>query len=250
MKLKIMTYNIASGSENGLNLEKIDILPYAKTVKEYMPDILGLNEVRGKNERNGFTQQNKDIADFINYEHTFFTPAIEIEGGGYGNALVSRFPIIDAKKILVPDAPEKNPLLPYEEKEDGTYYETRCILKATLLVENEKIDVFVTHFGLAPSEKESIMKVLRKELSEREYRCILMGDFNERPDSEYIKELSSILNNAEPTVITEDFYTYASYEPDRKIDYVMVEKSMKIEKFGAIDSLASDHRPYFAQVEI
>ena len=73
-----MTYNIASGRENGVSPKKIDILPYAKTVKEYIPDILGLNEVRGKNENNGFTQQDKDIADYLGYENTFFTPAIEI----------------------------------------------------------------------------------------------------------------------------------------------------------------------------
>ena len=36
MKLKIMTYNVASGRENGISHDKIDFLPYAKTVKEYM----------------------------------------------------------------------------------------------------------------------------------------------------------------------------------------------------------------------
>jgi len=248
MKLKIMTYNIASGFEGGINREKLCFEPMINTVKEYMPDILGLNEVRGKGD--DFTQQDEEIAEALGYKYHFFAPAIKINGGGYGNAIVSKFPILDAKIIPVPDAPEKNPDLPYEEKADGTYYETRCVLKATVLAENEEIDVFVTHFGLAPAEKENMMQVLKNELASRKNRCILMGDFNCTPDDSRMRELGSILDNIEPAEITPDFYTYASYDPDRKIDYIMVEKGIKIERCGAIDSLASDHRPYFAEAEI
>ena len=118
------------------------------------------------------------------------------------------------------------------------------------MVENEKIDVFVTHFGLAPSEQENIVKVLKDELLKKEHRCILMGDFNETPDSRHIKELGEILDNVQPSFITEQFYTFASYKPERKIDYIMVEKGIRIENFGAIDSLASDHRPYFVDTEL
>lgn len=136
------------------------------------------------------------------------------------------------------------------QKEDGTYYETRCILKATVLVNDEKIDVFVTHFGLADVEKKNMMDTLTTELSKSENRKILMGDFNCTPDDEYMKTLGNILNNIEPEKVTEDFYTYASYKPDRKIDYIMVDKSFKVGEFGVINSKASDYRPYFAEIEM
>ncbi|MBR2885741.1 MAG: endonuclease/exonuclease/phosphatase family protein [Clostridia bacterium] len=248
MKLKIMTYNIASGREMGINNDKISVIPMAETIKDYMPDILGLNEVRGENCE--FTQQEKEIAAVLGYKYSFFAPAIEINGGGYGNALISKHPIENAKIIEVPDAPDKTPGIPYEQKEDGTYYETRCILKATVLVDDEKLDVFVTHFGLADVEKKNMMDTLTAEFSKSENRKILMGDFNCTPDDEYMKELSDILKNIEPEKVTEDFYTYASYKPDRKIDYIMVDKSFKVGKFGVINSKASDHRPYFAEIEI
>lgn len=247
MKLKVMTYNIASGREGGIDSRKISVIPMAEVIKAYNPDILGLNEVRA---RHGvFTQQNEEIANALGYDYTFFGPAININGGDYGNAFVSKYPILYAEVISVPDAPEKDPNVFGQEK-DGFYYETRSIAKITILVNDQKLDVFVTHFGLAPSEKENMMKTLKNALEKKENRCVLMGDFNCTPDDVYMKELACILNNAEADVITPDDYTFASYKPDRKIDYIMVEKDIKIEKCGTIDSMASDHRPYFAEIEI
>ena len=247
MKLKIMTYNIASGRKGGVDGSEISVLPMAEVIKAYDPDILGLNEVRAKH--GIFTQQNEEIADTLGYDYTFFGAAIKIKGGDYGNAFVSRYPILHAEVIPVPDAPEKDPDVPYQEI-DGVYYETRNIIKITILINDEKLDVFVTHFGLAPSEKENMMKTLKDALAQKENRCVLMGDFNCTPDDAYMKELSSILNNAEADVITPDDYTFASYKPDRKIDYIMVEKDIQVEKYGTIDSMVSDHRPYFIEVEI
>lgn len=248
MKLKIMTYNIASGREMGINHDKISVIPMAKVAKEYMPDILGLNEVREKNGKSIY--QEKQFAEFLGYKYHFFAPAIQIDGFGYGNALVSKYPIVDAKVISVPDAPEKDPNLPWDEKSDGRYYETRCVLKATVITPDEKLDIFVTHFGLEESEKRNIMSVLKSELSKKEHRCIIMGDFNCVPTDEHIKELGTILKNAEPEDVAPEFYTFASYEPNRKIDYIMVEKDIEVIQTCAIDVQASDHRPYYAEVEI
>ena len=247
MKLKIMTYNIASGRKGGVDGSEISVLPMAEVIKAYEPDILGLNEVRAKH--GVFTQQNEEIADALGYDYTFFGAATNINGGDYGNAFVSRYPILHAEVITVPDAPEKDPDVPYQEI-DGVYYETRSIIKATILVKDKKLDVFVTHFGLAPSEQENMMKTLKDALKQKENRCVLMGDFNCTPDDAHINELARIVNNAEAGTITPDDYTFASYKPDRKIDYIMVEKDIQVEKYGTIDSTASDHRPYFAEVEI
>lgn len=248
MKLKIMTYNIASGLEMGTNPDKISVIPMAEVAKEYMPDILGLNEVREKNGESMY--QEKLFADILGYKYHFFAPAIKIEGYGYGNALVSRYPIVDAKIITVPDALEKDPTLPWERKSDGRYFETRCILKATVITPDEKLDVFVTHFGLEESEKKNIMSVLKSELSKKEHRCIVMGDFNSVPTDEHIKELETILKNAQPEDITPELYTFASYEPTMKIDYIMTEKNVDVIKAGSIDVCASDHRPYYAELEL
>ncbi len=248
MKLRIMTYNISSGIEMGINREKISVVPMAEIAKKYMPDILGLNEVRAKHD--AFTQQDEQIAEILGYKYSFFAPAITINGGKYGNALVSKYPIESAQIIPVSDAPEKNPELDWEEKPDGSYYETRCVLKAVVVLPEEKIDVFVTHFGLTESEKESVLCVLQEELSKRKNRCVLMGDFNCKTESKYIAKLSSILQNVQPEYIDESFCTFASYKPTNKIDYIMVEKDIKVLGCGAIDSKASDHRPYFADIDL
>lgn len=249
MKLKVMTYNIASGREHGTNFDVISVMPMADTVKIYNPDILALNEVRSTDY---YIHQDEQIAKKLGYKYSFFCPAIWFEkdngGGDYGNALLSNYPILRARTILIPDAPEKNPALKWEVI-DKTYYETRVLLKATILINGEEIDVFVAHFGLAPSEQKNVLSVLKCELKKSQNRCILMGDLNSIPGSDTIAQLEELLNNVQPENVSEDYYTWRLKDP-RKLDYIMVSESIKATDMGTIDSDASDHKPYWADLEL
>lgn len=58
----------------------------------------------------------------------YFAEAIRFDGvNPYGNAMISRYPIKSAETILIPDP---------EYKKYHGYYETRCLLKATIEVGN------------------------------------------------------------------------------------------------------------------
>ena len=98
-------------------------------------------------------------------KYYYFAPALDIPScGPYGNAILSKIPIVKAENIPIPD--------PCPKKYKG-YYETRCVLKAEL---EGGITVLITHFGLNPDEQENAVKTVLADLTDE--RCIIMGDFN------------------------------------------------------------------------
>ena len=80
----------------------------------------------------------------------------------YGNALISRYPIISAETILILDP---------EVKEYDGYYEIRCLLKATIDVGGE-LNVLVNHFGLNLDEQTNAVNTVVAHICPE--RCVLM----------------------------------------------------------------------------
>lgn len=239
-----MEYNVFSG-RNFLKCKEldiwndtsvIDISMAAKTIAKYNPDIVGLCEVHSAGDI--FTDQTEEIARICAFPYSFFSPAITTKGNSlYGVAFLSKYPIIKAETYLIPDP---------EEYFEGLS-ETRCVAKVTIDVKGQKIDVLVSHFGLIESERENAVKLVKSLVTQSKNPCILMGDFNCRPDSVHIKNLEKVIKNtSEGDVI----FTYSSVEPTQQIDYIFADKAFKVSSYGALDETASDHKPYFANLEL
>ncbi len=244
MEIKTMVYNIFSG-RNFLKCREldvwtdacvIDISLAAHTIKKYTPDIVGLCEVQ--DEGDIFTKQTDDIAKICGYPYFFFSPAIpNNRGGHYGVALLSKYPILKAETHMIPDPVHL----------DEGRYETRCIAKITLDANGQNIDIFVSHFGLEENERVNAVKLAEELIEKSENPCILMGDFNCRPDSVYIMQLSKLLQN---TSDGQEIFTHSSIEPNRQLDYIFADKAFKVNSHGALDETASDHKPYYANLEL
>lgn len=82
--------------------------------------------------------------------------------------------------------------------DDNSEFDSRDILQAEILVNNLKFQVFVLHLpskrnqDIKESLRNHILKKLRTRILELHMKCekiIIMGDFNENPDQEMIKEL-------------------------------------------------------------
>lgn len=241
MNLKLMTYNIQHGldyqkllnKERIINLEKI-----INVIKEENPDIIALNEVYNDINNIETVEQTKYIAKNLGYNYYFFGECITIKNTiGYGNAVISKYPLSNYIVHKIPD--------PIIKKENG-HYESRAIIDCDLLINNEIIKVFVTHIGLEKEEKENgINKIL--EISNND-KAILMGDFNMQEDNENINKLLNIYNNTLSN-INNDNCTYPSINPKEKIDYIFI-KNMEIISSNVIKKVASDHFPIIANIVI
>ena len=200
-----------------------------------------MNEVRGLGEdTEWFQEQAKEIADRLGMYY-YFAPAINFNGRGpYGNAFVSKYPILQCENIPIPDP---------EEKREGHYYETRCILKAVIDFAGRPVTVFVTHFGLSPEEAMNASETVVKSVSAVSTPKILMGDFNLTPESPILDPIRIVLADT-ADVFDKPKLSFPSDDPNVKIDYIFVSDDIKILSADIPEIIASDHRPYVAVLDI
>lgn len=235
MNIKVMTFNIQH-CEN-FNSGEIDFEAYAKAIRDSGADIIGLNEVRGEGPDEGYAAQARILSSLTGLEY-YFAEAIRFGGYlPYGNALLSRFPILCAHTLPVPDPPVR--------KYDG-YYETRCLLKAELDVPGG-LTVCVIHFGLNPDEHENAARTVLTNVCAR--RCILMGDFNVTPEDAIISGIADKMADT-AAALPETPFTFPSDKPEMKIDYIFTSRDIRTVSSGVPQLVLSDHRPYTAVLSV
>ena len=199
-KIKIATYNIC----HGLNYEKadsgdrtflkIDLKRTADTIVSSGAEIVSLNEVYGKGLFK-FNRQEKKIARYADFQYSKFGKAIIfgkfLSRIHYGNALISKHPIISSNVVPVP-APKESERRTNEKR----LYEDRNILVSLLNINNTAITVINTHFGLNLKEQENMVAKLVKIINDCKTPVILMGDFNVTPHAEVLAPLYKHLKSA------------------------------------------------------
>lgn len=230
-----MTFNIQHCLDYKKN--KINIPLFVETIKQYGADICGLNEVRGKGNLFGYTDQTNALGDGLSFNR-YFAKAIKVNGRGpYGNAVVSRYPLKSTETVMIPDPDDKN--------EDGCF-ETRCILKSVIDVDGKDVCVLVCHMGLENSERVNAVATLCKIIDEITTPLILMGDFNTTPDNEVLKPLYLRLNDTDLLADDMGAFTYPSYDPEKKIDYIFY-RDLTCKNVTTVSEIVSDHFPIIAE---
>ena len=134
---------------------------------------------------------------------------------------------------------------PEIKKYDG-YYETRCLLKATIDVRNG-LHVLVSHFGLNPDEHENAVETVVSNMPKE--HCVLMGDFNMEPDNQILNPIMQSLQDTAKVFSTYKL-SFPSDTPKEKIDYIFVSKDLKVEYADIPEIISSDHRPHVATIEL
>ncbi len=232
--MKVMTFN-TQHCRSYLQ-DRIDIPMMADAIRTYEPDIVGLNEMYDKGERAEFAAQTAELARLADYPYHFFAKAIDFGGvNPYGNGFLSRIPIVHVEVIPIPD--------PAVRAYDG-YYETRCLLKAEL---ENGVTVLVTHFGLNPDEQQNAVDTILSHLKAE--KCILMGDFNVRPDNPVLAPIHARMKDT-AQVFAEPLLSFPSDAPDRKIDYIFVSPDIHVIAADIPAIVASDHRPHTAEISL
>ena len=245
MKLKVMTYNIAGCRDYSQAPSNIHVDPDAcvGVIRELSPDILGLNEVDSNLPRSNFCDVPEYIGEKLGFER-YYAPAFKWGDGFYGNAFATKYHILKSENIPVPDP---------EDRSEPVSYETRCILHSVINVNGICVNVFVTHFGLAGSERENSVKTLEALIKNTCDPVILMGDFNLTPDDKTLDPLRKLLFCADD-LLPNGTFSFPSHDGIRSehilIDYIMVSKHFTVKNIGVREFRVSDHKPLFATLEL
>ena len=241
--LRVMTYNIygarATSPANAADLDAI-----AEVIRRQNPDFVTLNEVDVFTNRTGKdVHQARDLAEKLGMEW-HFSKAIDRDGGEYGDAVLSKYPILEKRSYRLPCAAE----LPGEDR-------SLCVIRVQ--IDGKDLYVASTHLDHLSGDASRLVQateIRRIRDTELEGDLILCGDLNAIPSSNVIATMTSFLTNTGPI----DQYTFPSDDPSRKIDYIMyapiehfgVQNCQVVsrgdQQVGGVD--ASDHRPVIADI--
>lgn len=240
MQLRVLTFNIQHCHPYlQKEWDEIDFALFADVIRCFDADIVGLNEVRGEGESPSYRAQAKILAEMLGY-HMFFAPAIEVpRGGPYGNAILSKLPPVKTEIVPIPD-PVKDP--------SRSWYESRCVAKAVYPIGNG-VTMLTTHFGLNPDEAKNAAETVCAEINKAETPVILTGDFNLRPENPILDPIRALLTDT-ADAFSRPQLSYPSDVPKEKIDYIFTSPTVKTIFATIPPVVASDHRPYFAILDI
>lgn len=199
--------------------------PIAATLKKLDADVIALQEVWS----DGETNMAAELAAELGYHHVFEW-GMDIKGVGFGNALLSRWPIKRHQAI---------PLYGKEETGEG-----RVALFAEIEGPRGLIPVFSTHLNWK-YEHSHIRQAQVKDLAQFvdsmrpwSFPPVVCGDFNAEPASEEIRMMKGLTTSPVEGLFFHDAwpaaggtgsgmtwdnvnpYVAVELEPDRRIDYI------------------------------
>jgi endonuclease/exonuclease/phosphatase family metal-dependent hydrolase len=230
--LRVLTYNIHHGEGTD---GKLDLPRIAEVIKATKPDLVALQEVDQMTARTRKVDQAAELGKLtgMNVE---FGKAIDLQGGGYGLAILSRFPLKGVKTHN----------LPGKEKQ-----EARIVMQATVEPGGAPAITFLnTHLQHDDGEtRERQVARIDELFGKAEGTFILTGDLNAAPGSAPIKALAKNWTFAtEPG--GKGLLTIPSDAPKQQIDYVLFRGKFKVVEAKVIEEkIASDHRPVLAVLE-
>jgi endonuclease/exonuclease/phosphatase family metal-dependent hydrolase len=231
----VLTYNILHGAntDGSNNYDKI-----AEIIKSVNPDLVALQEVDFKTNRTNKVDLAAEIGLRTNM-FSIFGKAMDFDSGEYGVAILSKNAIISSQ----------NTLLPF-----NLGNEPRTVLQIlTTSASGDTISFVCSHLDYKPNSLERVEQVnkINELYSTNKYPTILAGDFNDVPNSEAINILEKFW---QPTYDKSNpELTFPSNNPNRKIDYIMLNKNNNWEVLSRkviCDSVATDHCGYFVAIKL
>lgn len=165
-EIKVLTWNIhkgIGGLDRRYSLERV-----AAVMREAQPDIALLQEVADGWPGAGRDLQAERLAEMLKLPHFAFAPEHRFREGGYGNAILSRFPIIESHRVDLKIGWRKQ----------------RSALQARLRLPGEDRRALIvtnTHLGLAESERRQQLRLLfeSEQMLNGHEPALFGGDLND-----------------------------------------------------------------------
>jgi endonuclease/exonuclease/phosphatase family metal-dependent hydrolase len=233
--LRVMTYNIHVGV--GMD-KKLDLKRIAAVIRQQDPDLVGLQEVDRDVER---TQRIDEIAELAKLTHMEYAFAYNLhyQGGQYGVAVLSRFPIMAIDHRRYGNTREK---------------ERRGFIRVEVDMNGHTLNFVTTHLDYQYEDGRIFeARQLLQALAGIKGPLVVVGDFNDLPGAEAHQIMTFQFRDAwVESGAQGEGLSYPSDKPAKRIDYIFYRATDRIRagRAWAINTLASDHLPLMAELEI
>lgn len=235
--LRVLCYNIHHAnppSKPGI----IDLDAIAAVIRAQSPDVVMLQEVDVRTKRSGTgLNQAEELARKTGLK-PYFVKAIDYDGGEYGVAILSRYPLKNQQRYPLPG----DPAAPGEPRVLGT---------AQIDWNGTRLTLACTHLDAqrAPGNRQVQAAEIGRILVRETGPVVLAGDFNDTPTSETLRILTEHFapscENCPPTIPV--------VNPNKTIDFVLMrpKDAFRVVEHRVIDErYASDHLPVLVVLEM
>jgi endonuclease/exonuclease/phosphatase family metal-dependent hydrolase len=214
--LRVVSWNIKGARASSLT----DIAARLSTLDA---DVISLQEVDRGVPRSGSVDQTAELGKALGY-YSIFGKAIDFDGGAFGIAVLSRFPIDAAEQLSLTNAGVS---------------ENRTALEVNVCTEGRCFRVVNHHADcIASAAETNVLDVLREIRPAIGSGMIFEGDFNQQPSSRGPR--SAIDDGLDDLV--ERFQEAPSFGSER-IDYIFADQplALRARRAGVVFTPESDH---------
>lgn len=240
-EIRVLVYNIHAGKDAGGadNLERV-----ADVVRQTGADVVLLQEVDRGTRRSGQVDQ-PDVLARRSGLAVAFGKTLDYDGGEYGIAVLSRWPIAQQTLVRLRVEPP--------QRRAGGSYEPRGAQRVVIRAPPGEVVVINTHLD-ASREDDYRRQEIRAVLAlARDAGPLLLvgGDFNSTPESEVQGDVrSGGLRDAWLACGRGSALTYPADRPSKRIDYLYLTSTATCHRAEVIETTASDHRPLLVTVRL
>lgn len=230
--LHLLSYNIRHG--RGMD-DKIDFDRIARVIADTKPDLVALQEVDRGVRRSGEVDTPELLGKKLGMHHAFGV-VMPYQGGEYGLAILSKFPVVETRVHKLPDGAE--PRVALEVEIDLPQTSGKASRISFVCVHFDYVRRDEARFAQA----STLIEILRK----RKHPVIVAGDYNDTRGSRTLDAFAAefhIPDTAGPT--------FGSSNPQKEIDFITWRGLPERAELRVIDEKeASDHFPLTAVIEL
>lgn len=238
-RFRVVTYNIhkCRGLDQRVQPERI-----VRVLREIDADIIGLQEVLSVSERRPEADQARFLAHALELEYRLGENR-RLNGGAYGNVVLSRLPMIDA--------------LNYDLSQPG-HEERGCLRVDVDLGYQRFLHIYNAHLGTALRERPpQAQRLLDNDILNSDLipgPRILLGDFNEWTQGRASRMLAEHFQSADIRLQMKRRRTYPGVFPFLHLDHIYYDAELRLENVRLHRSraalIASDHLPIVAEFSL
>jgi endonuclease/exonuclease/phosphatase family metal-dependent hydrolase len=241
MHLRLVTYNIHK-CIGGLD-RRFDPGRVRDVLVHYRPDLVFLQEVDAHAERSRFHRLSDLLGDMLGLRHRSWFPNVTLrKGGQYGNAILTRFPIIETRNIDL--------TVGWRKRRSVLHVRCRVRLQNG---RSRTLHLYNLHLGLSGGERRvQLERLLASEplcALDRRAPVVVAGDLNDVWGTLGARFLSPAGFASSPPLPT-----FPAYAPMRPLDGIYVRGSLSLEHCQrarvAAARQASDHLPLIADLRL
>lgn len=235
-------YFLVEAQREGLDIRAVsfgkkssvmDVNAVVEVLRPLNADLIVIREIDKNTKRSGYVDMPAEIASKLGMQQ-FFAKAMNYDGGEYGTAVLSRYPIIDsARYILTVPSGEPGPL---------------AVIKVQVK-EGQTLTFAGTHFNANAARREGQPAQLLEFLKDVEGPLIVGGNFNDQLAGDTYLKLKTRFS----LICTEGCaFNYPASNPSSHTDYIIYAPA---ERFRIVENKVggastSDHLPVISRMQI